>query len=64
VDEVVIVMLLVLQSWYGFLDPELERQAAYRLSFRRFLGYLEAPDYSTVYQFRERLAYTVKDRAV
>jgi IS5 family transposase len=57
VDEVVMMKLLVLQSWYGLNDPELERQVDDRLSFQRFLGYPEkAPDYSTVWQFRERLA--------
>ncbi|MDH5200372.1 MAG: IS5 family transposase [Candidatus Bathyarchaeota archaeon] len=65
VDEVVMVKLLVLQSWYGLSDQELERQAADRLSFRRFLGYPESiPDYSTVWQFRERLAETGRDRMV
>jgi len=65
VDEVVMVKLLVLQQWYGLSDPELERQVADRLSFQRFLGYPEkAPDYSTVWQFRERLAETGRDRAV
>ncbi|TEU12623.1 transposase, partial [Candidatus Bathyarchaeota archaeon] len=38
VDEVVMVKMLMLQQWYGLSDPELERQAADRLSFRRFLG--------------------------
>jgi len=40
-DEVMMVKLLVLQQWYGLSDPELERQAADRLSFRRFLGFPE-----------------------
>jgi len=65
VDEVVMVKLLVLQQWYGLSDPELERQVDDRLSFQRFLGFPEkAPDYSTVWQFRERLAESGKDRAV
>jgi len=65
VDPVVMVKLLVLQAWYGLSDPELERQVDDRLSFQRFLGYPEkAPDYSTVWQFRERLADTGKDREV
>ncbi len=63
VDEVVMVKLLVLQRWYGLSDPELERQVADRPSFQRFLGFPEkAPDYSTVWNFRERLARTGKDR--
>ena len=65
VDEVVMVKLLVLQSWYGLSDQELERQAADRLSFRRFLGYPESiPDHSTVWQFRERLAEKGQDRMI
>ena len=65
VDEVVMVKLLVLQQWYSLSDPELERQIDDRLSFQRFLGFPEkAPDYSTAWQFRERLAETGRDRLV
>ena len=64
-DPVLMVKLLVLQAWYGLSDPELERQVNDRISFRHFLGYPEkAPDYSTVWQFRERLAKTGKDKLV
>jgi len=64
-DEVLMVKLLVLQAWYGLSDPELERQVTDRIIFRHFLGYPErAPDYSTVWQFRERLAETGRDRLV
>jgi len=64
-DEVVMVKLLVLQQWYGLSDPELERQAMDRISFQHFLGFPgDAPDYSTVWQFRERLAETGTDRLV
>ncbi len=65
IDEVVMVKLLVLQQWHGLSDPELERQVADRLSFRKFLGFPETiPDYSTVWNFRERLAGSGKDRAI
>ena len=65
IDPVVMVKLLVLQAWYGLSDPELERQVNDRISFRHFLGYPEkAPDYSTVWRFRERLAETGRDRLV
>lgn len=65
VDEVVMVKLLVLQQWYGLSDPELERQVDDRLSFQRFLGFpKKAPDYSTVWQFRERLAETGRHQLV
>ncbi len=65
IDPVVMVKLLVLQSWYGLSDPELERQVADRLSFQRFLGFPETlPDYSTVWQFRERLAESGRDKLI
>jgi IS5 family transposase len=65
IDEVVMVKMLVLQGWYGLSDQELERQAADRVSFRRFLGYPESiPDATTVWLFRERLADMGKDREV
>ena len=65
IDEVVMVKLLVLQQWHGLSDPELEKQVADRLSFRKFLGFPEdIPDYSTVWYFRERLAKTGTDRAI
>jgi len=65
VDPVVMMKLLVLQEWYGLSDPELERQSLNRIDFMHFLGYPEkAPDYSTVWRFRERLAETGKDQAV
>jgi IS5 family transposase len=64
-DEVVMVKLLVLQQWYGLSDPELEKQALNRLDFQHFLGWPEQPpDYSTVWQFRERLAATRTDGLV
>jgi IS5 family transposase len=59
------VKLLVLQQWYGLSDPELERQATGRISFRRFLGYPDrVPDSTTMWLFRERLADKGRDKAV
>ena len=59
------VKLLVLQQWYGLSDLELERQAADRISFRRFLGYPGSiPDATTVWLLRERLAESGRDKAV
>jgi len=64
-DEVLMVKLLVLQQWYGLSDMELEKQALNKLDFQHFLGWPEAPpDYSTVWQFRERLAASGKDRLI
>ncbi|MDN7026251.1 IS5 family transposase [Methanoculleus sp. FWC-SCC1] len=64
-DVVLMIKLLVLQQWYGLSDPELERQATDRISFRHFLGYPETiPDRSTVWLFRERLAKTGKETLI
>lgn len=65
VDVIVMIKMLVLQSLYGLSDPELERQANDRISFRKFLGFPEViPDSSTVWLFRERLATTGKEEAI
>jgi len=65
IDEVVMVKLLVLQQWHGLSDPELEKQAADKLSFMKFLGFpKDIPDFTTVWYFRERLAKTGKDQAI
>jgi IS5 family transposase len=65
VDEVVIVKMLVLKSWYDLSDPEPERQANDRISFRRFLGFPgKIPDSDMVWLFRERLAETSRDKLV
>ncbi|GAB6055646.1 hypothetical protein JCM15415_09620 [Methanobacterium movens] len=51
-DEIVMIKMLVLQSWYGLSDPELERQLNDRISFQKFLGFPERfPDRSTVWSF-------------
>ena len=58
-DEIVLLKCLVLQSWYNLSDQELEVMIADRLSFRQFLGFPEnIPDYTTVWNFRERLSKT------
>jgi IS5 family transposase len=49
IDEVVKVRLLVLPQWHGLSDPELEKQVADRLSFRKFIGFSEdIPEYAIV----------------
>jgi IS5 family transposase len=64
-DPVVMIKLLLLQAWYGLSDQELEYQSTNRIDFIRFLGFPDkAPDYSTVWRFRERLARTGKDREI
>ena len=40
-DEMLMVKLLVLQQWHGLSDPELEKQAVDRISFRKFIGFPE-----------------------
>jgi IS5 family transposase len=64
IDEIVMIKMLVLQSWYGLSDSELERQANDRISFHKFLGFTESPDRSTVWAFRERLINTGKDERI
>ena len=64
-DEVLMLKLLVLQQWHGLSDPELEKQAADRLSFMKFLDFpKDIPDFTTVWNFREQLAETGRDRAI
>jgi IS5 family transposase len=51
--------VLLLESWYGLGDPAMEEALGDRLSFRRFvgLGLEEAvPDHSTISRFRSLLA--------
>jgi len=35
----IVIKIFVLQQWYGLSDPEIERQIADRISFRKFLGF-------------------------
>lgn len=56
-DTILMLKMIVIQSWYGISDEELEYQVADRISFQKFLGFPnEIPDYSTVWRFREALA--------
>ena len=55
----VLLKVLLLESWYGLSDPAMEEALGDRLSFRRFagLGLDEAvPDHSTISRFRSLLA--------
>ncbi|RZM11801.1 MAG: IS5 family transposase [Sphingomonas sp.] len=55
----VLLKVLLLESWYGLSDPAMEEALGDRLSFRRFagLGLEEAvPDHSTISRFRSLLA--------
>ena len=64
-DEILLLKMLVLQSFYGLSDQEMERQANDRISFRKFLGFPEKiPDHSTLWYFRERLIRAGKEQAV
>ncbi len=52
-DVIVMFKMLVLQQWHGISDFELEKQCIDRISFRKFLGFLEyIPDSTTVWLFR------------
>lgn len=64
-DEILLVKMLFLQSLYGLSDPEMERQANDRISFRKFLGFPEKiPDHTTLWYFRERLIRSGKEQAI
>ena len=55
-DETVMIKMLVLASWHGLSDYEVDLLVTDRLSFRHFLGYPEKIlDLSTVWLFRENL---------
>lgn len=48
---------LLLQSWYSLSDPQLEKQLARDLLFRRFVGLSlsqAVPDHSTLWRFRNK----------
>lgn len=48
---------LILQAWYGLSDPQLEKQLARDLLFRRFVGISlsqSVPDHSTLWRFRNK----------
>ncbi|WFN35473.1 IS5 family transposase [Methanogenium sp. S4BF] len=64
-DEILMLKMLILQQWHGLSDPELERQANDRISFRQFLGFPDKiPDRSTIWAFRERLSLSGKDKDI
>ena len=49
---------LMLQSWYNLSDPQLEKQLARDLLFKRFVGLSvsdSVPDHSTLWRFRNLL---------
>ncbi|WP_284385336.1 IS5 family transposase, partial [Dyella flava] len=50
--------IMLLQSWYGLGDPEMEEALGDRLSFRRFVGLSlgeKVPDHSSLCRFRQSL---------
>jgi len=64
-DEMLLLKMLVLQSFYGLSDEEVERQAIDRTSFRKFLGFPErVPDHITLRNFKECLVKSGKEKAV
>ena len=64
-DECVVVRCMLLQSWYGLTDPELEFQCNDRLSFRNFLGYPDrVPDFTTIWKIRDRLVKNKVDEKI
>jgi IS5 family transposase len=64
-DELVIVRCMLLQSWYGLSDPELEFQCNDRISFQNFIGFdNKVPDFSTIWKIRDRLKERGKDELI
>lgn len=64
-DEVLVVRCMLLQSWYGLSDQELEFQCHDRLSFRNFLDFPETiPDFSTIWKIRDRLEAAGVDKKI
>ncbi|MBL7147370.1 MAG: IS5 family transposase [Nanoarchaeota archaeon] len=56
-DKILMLKILIIQSWYGISDEELEFQIYDRLSFQQFLDFPKnIPDYSTIWRFREELS--------
>lgn len=63
----IMIKMCVLQQFYNLSDPELEVQAADRLSFRSFIGIGIAdkvPDETTMVRFRDRLREAKLDRQI
>lgn len=55
-DVVLMTKVLVLQSWYGISDEQVEHDCNDRLTFMNFLGYPEkVPDARTVWLFKRGL---------
>lgn len=64
-DEIVVVRCMLLQSWYGLSDPELEFQCNDRISFQNFLGLdQKVPDFSTIWRIRDRLKERGKENII
>jgi len=64
-DEKVVVRCVLLQSWYGLSDPELEFQCHDRISFQNFIGLdQKIPDFSTIWRIRDRLKERGKDELI
>jgi IS5 family transposase len=63
IDVVLMMKVLVLQSWYGLADEMVETECKDRLTFQNFLGYPSSvPDSRTVWLFKERIAKAGKER--
>ena len=64
-DELLVVRCMLLQSFYGLSDQELEYSMHDRLSFRNFAGFPDSiPDFTTIWKIRERLKEANKDAEI
>lgn len=65
IDEMLVLRMFVLQSFYDLSDEEMELQAIDRISFRKFLGFPERiPNHITLHNFKDCLVKTGKEKAV
>ncbi|MDG6953550.1 MAG: transposase [Nitrososphaerota archaeon] len=56
-DVVLMTKAMILQSWYGLADEQVERDCNDRLTFMNFLGYpSKVPDARTIWLCKERIA--------
>jgi len=59
-EKILMIKILFLQGCYSMSDEETEFQIYDRLSFQQFLDFPNyVPDYSTIWRFREELAYVL-----
>jgi len=60
-----VILILILQQWYGLSDSEVERQISDRISFMVFLGFPDpVPDSRAIWLFRNRMETAKNDKLI